>query len=113
VFLKIRNLKILDLDGKHDILAHFKHWLKNSYIILWKHWNSKTSLKLNSVNILGTMPAVVLISLQVEDFGLQQDKSSQSCKFLILGFICILFFQTDFYYYNYSLTFTHSQKLSV
>jgi integrase/recombinase XerD len=25
VFLKIRNLKILDLDGKHDILAHFKH----------------------------------------------------------------------------------------
>lgn len=31
VFLKIRGLEILDLDGKPDILAQFKLWLKNPY----------------------------------------------------------------------------------
>lgn len=31
VFLKIRDLDILDLDGKPDILAQFKLWLKNPY----------------------------------------------------------------------------------
>lgn len=31
VFLKIRDLEILDLDGKPDILAQFKLWLKNPY----------------------------------------------------------------------------------
>lgn len=31
VFLRIRNLDILDLDGKPDILAQFKLWLKNTY----------------------------------------------------------------------------------
>lgn len=31
VFLRIRDLDILDLDGKPDILAQFKLWLKNPY----------------------------------------------------------------------------------
>lgn len=31
VFLKIKDLDILDLDGKPDILAQFKLWLKNPY----------------------------------------------------------------------------------
>ena len=31
VFLEIKNLDILDLDGKPDILAQFKLWLKNPY----------------------------------------------------------------------------------
>ena len=31
VFLKIKNLNILDLDGKPDILSQFKLWLKNPY----------------------------------------------------------------------------------
>lgn len=31
VFLKIKSLEILDLDGKPDILAQFKLWLKNPY----------------------------------------------------------------------------------
>ncbi|KXA09930.1 tyrosine-type recombinase/integrase [Clostridium perfringens] len=31
VFLRIKNLGILDLDGKPDILAQFKLWLKNPY----------------------------------------------------------------------------------
>lgn len=31
VFLKVRDLDILDLDGKPDLLAQFKLWLKNSY----------------------------------------------------------------------------------
>ncbi|MBZ9634878.1 tyrosine-type recombinase/integrase [Clostridium sp. FP1] len=31
VFLKIKGLKILDLDGEPDILAKFKLWLKNPY----------------------------------------------------------------------------------
>lgn len=31
IFLKIKNLDILDLDGKPDILAQFKLWLKNPY----------------------------------------------------------------------------------
>lgn len=31
VFLKIHNIEILDLDGKPEILAKFKLWLKNPY----------------------------------------------------------------------------------
>lgn len=31
VFLKIRDLEVLDLDGKPDILTQFKLWLKNPY----------------------------------------------------------------------------------
>lgn len=31
IFLKIRDLDILDLDGKPDILSQFKLWLKNPY----------------------------------------------------------------------------------
>ena len=31
VFLRIKDLDILDLDGKPDILAQFKLWLKNPY----------------------------------------------------------------------------------
>ncbi|TCD31472.1 tyrosine-type recombinase/integrase [Bacillus wiedmannii] len=57
VYLKIKKLNILDLDGRPDILTNFKLWLKNPYrfyenVEMFDHEYVKEDLKVTTVNAI-------------------------------------------------------------